>query len=203
MYFKNLAFPNNLWLWLSLVRHQLVFLFFWILSDAWYIKLVYSNYNNKKYMYLDYDNWLIIQSTGNLINAGIKTVESKSVPTIPHAIIAFCDGWKELNIEEEPLKSIMEEEYVNHHNFKPCIETFTHMVKSMSSALQSQGLIVNRVNAFMYLLPAGVISKLTNSTTQHLIANGFSSIRDNIEYYQFLATKMLRSPFWMSSVVAS
>ena len=124
------------------------------------------------------------------------------MPTIPHAIIAFCDGWKELNIEEEPLKLIMEEEYVNHHNLNPYIETFTHMVKSMTSVLKSRGLIFNRVNAFIYLLPAEVISKLTDSTTQHLIDNGLDPIRDNNEYYQFLARKMLRSRFRISSLAA-
>ena len=143
-----------------------------------------------------------MQPPAFIVNDDIEQVKSKAMPTIPQAFIAFRDGWTELNIEEEPFKLVMEEDYVNHHNLDPLIETFTHMVKAMTSALTSRGLPLNRVNAFMYLLPTGVISKLADSTTQHLIANGLEQIRDNREYYQFLATKMLRSRFRMSSPAA-
>ena len=143
-----------------------------------------------------------MQPPAFIVNDDIEQVKSKAMPTIPQAFIAFRDGWTEVNIEEEPFKLVMEEDYVNHHNLDPLIETFTHMVKAMTSALTSRGLPLNRVNAFMYLLPTGVISKLADSTTQHLIANGLEKIRDNHEYYQFLATKMLRSRFRMSSVAA-
>ena len=73
------------------------------------------------------------------------------------------------------------------------------MVSKMSSALKSRGQEHNCVNAFNYLLPEHIVSKLCDATTQHLVNNDNDPLEDTAEYYEFIATKMLRSRFRMST----
>ena len=118
--------------------------------------------------------------------------------TIPQAFLAFKDGWTEKEFNNEPIELFMEKDYLNDHNVAPFIETFTHMVSSMASALKSRGQEHNCVNAFKYLLPEHIVSKLLDATTQHLVNTDNDPIEDTAEYYEFIATKMLRSRFKMS-----
>jgi len=119
--------------------------------------------------------------------------------TIPQAFLAFKDGWTEKEFNNAPIELFMEKDYLNHHNVAPFIETFTHMVSSMASALKSRGQEHNCVNAFKYLLPEHIVSKLRDATTQHLVNTDNDPIEDTAEYYEFIATKMLRSRFKMST----
>ena len=133
-------------------------------------------------------------------NSQSDSTNSSSVK-IPQAFLAFRDGWDETTIDNEPIRLFMEEDYIDDKNLNPFIDTFSHMVTSMSSALKSRGQAINCVNAFTYLLPVNVISKLSDATTQHLVAKDCDKI-ENDEYYEFIATKMLRSRHKVSTYQA-
>lgn len=120
---------------------------------------------------------------------------------IPQAFLAFRDGWEETTIDNEPIRLFIEDDYIDEHNLNSSIDTFTHMVTSMSSALKSRGQENNWVNAFTYLLPGNVISKLSDATTQHLVAAKCDHT-ENDEYYEFIATKMFRSRLRLSTYEA-
>lgn len=92
----------------------------------------------------------------------------------------------------------MENEYLNHNAF-PFIDEFTHMVLSMSSALNSRGQDHNYVNVFSYLLPEDIINKLRDADTQHLVNAYNNPVEEIVEYFHLIATKMLRSRFRMST----
>lgn len=86
--------------------------------------------------------------------------------------------------------------------FKILPHSLIHLHIWYHSALESRGQEHNCVNDFNYLLPKDIISKLSDATTQHLVNTDNALIKETVENYEFIATKILISQFIIATTQA-
>ncbi len=127
---------------------------------------------------------------------------TKSLP----ASIRSCveDGrWQIVSQRNTSACTILtEEEFLNKYARNRFIQTYEEIERNMTSHLNRFGLDLDDSNTFMSLLSSEAAEKLCGHLSEQCVKDGKKPVRTVAEFYEIIATMLIRSRFRVSNQVA-
>eukprot|EP00984_Skeletonema_dohrnii_P027846 scaffold17539_cov76-Skeletonema_dohrnii-CCMP3373.AAC.1 len=135
---------------------------------------------------------------GTKIDSGLPRAADSA---IPDRLKACLTGWKEVPMSKTMYELVTEEEFKEAYMSASYINTSSNAVASVERHLNQSGREINTTNIITSLVSDATFLNLSNHTSEALVKRGLRRTNP-IEMQTFLATKLLRSRFRMSTKMA-